>query len=291
MSRGSFSRSVARAAASGGGRAYRSRAPIGWYALLLVICVAGVSLTVYSRNERLHPASAAATTEGPTKNDHWHVALAIDICGKIQPNLPASSNIGTTGLRTYGDGLIDILPSVASKPANFEGKNANLATFAKNYSGLTLTRSSIKLPGQTTTYKDGTYCIQPNTKHPTQGQQREDEGQLLIEQWPSPTGKGKLVTASDPSNVHLTNGSMVTIAFVIAGTKIPEPPSKSHLVEVLGSSTTPTTAGVSPTTTSTTSSSTATSSTTASGATSSSTTTTTSAGTATSTTVPSTSST
>ena len=87
------------------GRAYRSRAPIGWYALLLVICLVGVSLTVYSRNERLYPASAAQTTEGPTKSDHWHVALAFDICGKLQPDLPANTNIATTGLRTFGDGL------------------------------------------------------------------------------------------------------------------------------------------------------------------------------------------
>ncbi len=45
------------AAASGGGKAYGSRRPISWYALIIVIVLAGVSLVVYSRNENLHPGS------------------------------------------------------------------------------------------------------------------------------------------------------------------------------------------------------------------------------------------
>ena len=250
MSRGSFGRSVARAAASGGGRAYRARAPVAWYVMMIAICVVGISLIVYSRQERIHPPAAKAT-EGPTANDHWYVALGIDICGTVQPNLAANSNLASTGLRTFGDGLIQVEPSAATSasPSAFEGAKATLSLFAQKYPGLTLTRTSIKLPGQSTTYTDGYYCVKPKTKHPSLAQQRADEGQLLVEEWKSPTAVGHLVTTADPTKLHLTNGAMITIAFVTAGQQIPEPTSKSQLLVALGTTGPTTTAPASPTTT------------------------------------------
>jgi len=254
MSRGSFGRSVARAAASGGGKAYRARRPVAWYLMMIAICVVGTSLIVYSRQERLHPPAAKAA-EGPAANDHWYVALGIDICGTVQPNLPKNPNLTSTGLRTFGDGLINIEPAAATsgKPANFEGAKATLSNFAAHYPGFTLTRTSIKLPGQKTTYTDGYYCIKRPSAHPTLAQQRADEGQLFVEEWKSPTAVGHLLTTADPTKLHLTNGAMVTIAFVTVGQKIPEPTSKPQLVQALGTTTsaTTTTAGSGATTTTT----------------------------------------
>ena len=146
MARGSFGRTVARAASSGGSRSYRARPPALWYLLMIAIVVVGVGLIAYSRNEALHPAAAKV---GPSLTDNWQAALGIDICGTIKPNLPVSTNLASTGIRTFGNGLIDAAPDVSSSPAKFEGAKATLGLFAKNYAGFTLTATESRLPGQT----------------------------------------------------------------------------------------------------------------------------------------------
>jgi hypothetical protein len=229
MSRGSFSRSVARAASSGGGKAYGSRSPIGWYVVLTVIVLAGASLVVYSRYENQHRTTkTTAAAEGPTASNHWQMAYAIDICGEVQAPLAANTNLSAVGLRTFGNGLIDINPGAvtAADRAKYEGKKATLGLFASSYPGLKLTADSIKMPGaKTITYLNGVDC--PGAKSPV--------GHLEAEVWSSPTAKGHVLTTSIP-DLHLTNGAMVTIAFVPAGTKIPEPPSKPALITALGTS-------------------------------------------------------
>jgi hypothetical protein len=231
MSRGSFSRSVARAASSGGGKAYGSRSPIAWYLVLTVIVVLGASLVVYSRYEHMHLKSTTTATKtiGPTASDHWQMAYAIDICGKVQPALPANSNLASVGIRTFGTGLIDINPDfteTTADQAKFEGAKATLGLFASSYPGLTLTADSIKLPGaKSTLWINGVDC--PGKNSPV--------GHLQAKVWSSSSATGKLLTTSIPA-LHLTNGAMVTIAFVPIGTAIPEPPSKSALIAALGSS-------------------------------------------------------
>jgi hypothetical protein len=190
---------------------------------MVLICVIGISLIVYSRNERLHPVVKA--TEGPTATDVWQAAIGFDICGKLQTDLPASTNISTVGLRTFGNGLIDIDPGASTTPADFEGKKATLGLFVKDYQGLTLTSTSLKLPGTgQKLWKNGDKC-------------GKTASSVQTEVWSSPGGKGKLVTG-DPTKLHLTNGQMITVAFVPKGTTIPQPPSKSALLTALGSTTT-----------------------------------------------------
>jgi hypothetical protein len=230
MSRGSFSRSVARAASSGGGKAYGSRSPIAWYLVLTVIVVVGASLVVYSRYEHIHLKAKTTATKaiGPTVSDHWQMAYAIDICGKVQPALPANTNLGSVGIRTFGTGLIDIDPrfsSTAADQAKYEGAKATLGLFASSYP-FTLTADSIKLPGaKSTLWTSGVDC--PGKNSPV--------GHLEAKVWSSPTATGKLLSTSIP-DLHLTNGAMVTIAFVPSGSVIPEPPSKPALITALGSS-------------------------------------------------------
>ncbi|MDA8295045.1 MAG: hypothetical protein M0004_00415 [Actinomycetota bacterium] len=146
MSRGSFGRTVARAAASGGSRSYRARPPVLWYFLMVVIVVGGVFLIGYSRNQRLHQASASVA---PTKTDNWHAALAIDLCGTVQPNLPANTNLSTAGIRTFGDGVIDVDPGAVSNPSAFTGKHATLGTFISTYGhGFALSSTTLTMPAK-----------------------------------------------------------------------------------------------------------------------------------------------
>ena len=65
MPRNSISRRVARAASIGGSRSYRQRTPLGWYSILLVVCIVGLGLIVYSRHERQVRATSASTTNTP----------------------------------------------------------------------------------------------------------------------------------------------------------------------------------------------------------------------------------
>ena len=223
MSRGSFGRSVARAAASGGSRSYRARRPVAWYAAMVVIVVAGIGLVVYSRNELLHPAVV-----GPTATDNWQVAFAVDICGTVQGDLPANSNLTSVGIRTFGNGLIDVDPGVVTtNPAAYEGANATLGKFASSYPGFTLTSTSIHLPVKgARTWKNGDACTA--AAGPLHG-----AGTLQVETWSSPRATGNLFVG-DPTKVHLDNGEMITVAFLPKGASIPEPASRTALLQALG---------------------------------------------------------
>jgi hypothetical protein len=221
MSRSSFARSVARAAASGGSKSYRARRPTAWYLLITVIIVLGVGLTVYSRNEK-NSASANAKL-GPTATDHWDVALGIDLCGSMQPALAPSTNISTVGIRTYGNGLIDINPGAVTNSAKFLGSKATLGLFASNYSGFTLTNSSIKVPGKLpVVWTNGANCTGSLHGNAT----------LQAKVWSSPTASPTIVTTNIPG-IHLANDEMITLAFVPAGVTIPEPASKSTLISTV----------------------------------------------------------
>lgn len=61
MARRSPGRRVARAAATGGGRTKRGKAPIGFYSVLVIVGLLGASTVGYSRYQRMHPASASAS--------------------------------------------------------------------------------------------------------------------------------------------------------------------------------------------------------------------------------------
>ena len=218
MSRDRFSRSVARAAASGGGAAYRSRRPLGFYAAIGLIVVLGVGLIVYSRHERMHATKAA---EGPSATDAWQSAIGFDICGTVQPALAASTNLTTVGIRTFGNDIINTEPSAAKTPADFEGAKATLGLFVKDYSGLTLTSSSLQLPGKTEhLWRNGDKC-------------GTTAGKVQTKVWSSTSAKGTAY-AGDPTKLHLTNGQMIMVAFVPNGASIPVPPSKEALLVALG---------------------------------------------------------
>ena len=128
MARADSGKWVARAGATGGGRSYRGQRPLKWYGSLVLICILGVALVVYSRYELQHPAPAIQ----PTTGTHWFATLGVDLCGSQQPNLVANPNASKApipGLRTDGDGVIQIAPTTAKDA----GDNATLARFVQTY--------------------------------------------------------------------------------------------------------------------------------------------------------------
>ena len=70
--------------------------PVNWYASLVLICVVGLFLVGFSRYQLTHRTDLVAGP--PTTTQQWYAALGIDVCGTMQPNLPASTNASKVGL-------------------------------------------------------------------------------------------------------------------------------------------------------------------------------------------------
>src|ERR1700688_370859 len=228
MARGDTGKWVARAGATGGGRSYRGQMPMQWYSSLVLICLLGVALVVYSRYERQRPAPALQ----PAIGAHWYQALGIDVCGTVQPNLPANPNAAKPpipGIRTDGDGVIQVAPTTNKD----SGKNATLARFVTLYPGLKLTSSTLQIPGNKK-YTNGQTC-------PAGVPDAGKRGELQIKMWPSftPPGSNNPVLTHDPSSIKLADRQLITVAFVPSGASIPKPSSiTAMLTDASGSGST-----------------------------------------------------
>jgi hypothetical protein len=143
-----FSRRVARAAASGGGRTYRAQTPVSWYLVLLAICLLGVSLVAYSRYELLHPLPAATKASvPPTASDEWQAAVAVDICGTFVPTALPVDKLATDPLASIGDGIVRIEPSLSPQPTAYEGKAAILGAYLQ-IEGASVSAALLSVPGK-----------------------------------------------------------------------------------------------------------------------------------------------
>lgn len=239
MPKGSIGRRVARAAATGGSRAYRGRAPIGWYAALVMICVVGVGLIGYSRYEANHPATtttSTTTTIGPGPNSHWYAALTVDICGKTS-TLPLSTNTKASGITSIGNGLIYISPNSVPNFQDFSGNLATLSQFVIYYKPpMVLTSTELQLPksGKTAEklWRNGELC-------------GSKPGLVQIKTWKTTTAPtGEIV--HDPGKVKFSNGQMITVAFLPVGATIPQASraTQTQLNLLVAESTAPTTTTV-----------------------------------------------
>ncbi len=229
MARSSSGKSVARAAATGGGTTYRGQMPVNWYAALVVIVLVGlgsVALAKYNYNQ------TPAVVE-PTTNTTWHAALAFDICGTMEPALAASPTTATTGLTTTGDGVLLIAPKTASEAGN----NATLGKFAEGYDGLTLTNTTLKYPSaKAPEYKNGERCA---TGTPDAGKVGEVEARWWV--LTTKTGKnGELeqaggLTTVKPADLKFVNRQLITVGFVPDNVSLPKPPASTitSLLQVL----------------------------------------------------------
>ena len=271
MARSSSGKSVARAAATGGGATYRGQMPVNWYAALVVIVIVGLASVAIAKYHYNQTPTATPPTVGTT----WHAAISFDICGTMQPALPASPASATTGLTTTGNGVLLIAPKKSSEA----GVNATVGKFASEYQGLTLTNTTLKYPAShAPEYKNGDKCAAGT---PDAGK----AGEVLARWWvvTTQTSHGQLVQTNGvnspkPADLKLLNRQLITVGFVPAGTTLPKPPGSTitALLQVLAGTqpvvttttsapatpTTPTTAPATTTTTSAPATTTTTSSTT-----------------------------
>ena len=228
MARSSSGKSVARAAATGGGATYRGQMPVNWYAALVVIVLVGlasVAIAKYHYNQ-------TPTANPPTVGTTWHAALSFDICGTTQPALTASPASSTSGLTTTGDGVLLIAPKKDSEA----GANATVGKFASEYQGLTLTNTTLKYPdAKVPEYKNGDKCAAGT---PDAGK----KGEVLARWWvvTTQTKNNQLVQTSGvdspkPADLKLLNRQLITVGFVPAGTTLPKPPGSTitALLQVL----------------------------------------------------------
>jgi hypothetical protein len=229
---------VQRAATTGGGRTYRGQMPVNWYASLALICIVGLFLIGFSRYQDTHRTASSAGP--PTTQQTWYAALGIDVCGVVQPDLPASTNASKVGFTANGNGVLTISPKNSSE----SGGNATLGKFVEGYKGLTLTSSSLGYPGKTV-YANGDVCPKgtPDATKP---------GVVIVVSWPSFASNGKgTETSGDPQDLKFSNGQLITMAFVPATATVPKPPAKAitALISSATSTSSTTTTPVSSTTT------------------------------------------
>jgi cell division septation protein DedD len=228
MARSSSGKSVARAAATGGGATYRGQMPVNWYAALVVIVLVGlasVAIAKYHYNQ-------TPTANPPTVGTTWHAAISFDICGKTEPALTASPASSTSGLTTTGSGVLLIAPKKASEA----GANATLGKFASEYQGLTLTNTTLKYPGANVPeYKNGEKCAAGT---PDAGK----VGEVMARWWvvTTQTKNNELVqtngvNSAKPADLKLLNRQLITVGFVPSGTTLPKPPGSTitALLQVL----------------------------------------------------------
>jgi hypothetical protein len=231
MASNSTGKWVTRAASTGGGKTYRGQMPVNWYASLLLICIVGLGLIVLSRYELTH--KTASSTGPPTTSQTWYSALGIDICGTVQPNLPASTNGSKVGFTANGNGVLTIQPKNSSE----SGANANLGNFVNGYKGLTLTSSTLRYPGKAL-LSNGETCAKGT---PDAGKQ----GYVTVVNWPTYESKKGTEVSGDPRALLFANGQMITMAFIPATATAPKPPATAITALITAVQTGPT----SPTTT------------------------------------------
>ncbi len=192
---------VSRAAATGSSRTYRGKTPVNWYMGLALILVLGLFSVGFARYEYAQTASNAKPTT-------WYAGLSFVRCGSQEADLPASSS--GAGVTTPGSGVLAITLQNRSQ--------ATLGRFVDSYPGLTLTSSSFGYPGSKV-LRNGDTC-------PAGTPDAGKKGVVKVVYW-SNFSQSTGHSVSDPSGLALTNGQLVTVAFVPAGAKVPKPPQST----------------------------------------------------------------
>lgn len=214
MGKASSSKKVARAAGIGSGKGRRRHTPWGYFGAIAIIVVLGLVGTVTSRNRLIAQINNAGGT-APTVGTTWYEGYSVYACGKFLPEVkvPAPNPQGITTAQT---GIITIAPKVKA----VAGKNATLGKFASAV-GIKLNAAEMQLPGGHL-YLDGNTCEgQPGHVYIKQFAYVGDTvGELY-------NGAKNQLPKLDPTAVPLSNGALITIAFVPSGkaSSIPAPPS------------------------------------------------------------------
>jgi hypothetical protein len=235
MARSTSGKSVARAAATGGGTTYRGQMPVNWYAALVVIIILGVGSIAWAK----YNYNKGPVVVEPTVGTSWHAGLAFDICGTMESPLAASPASSSTGLTTTGSGVLSIAPKTSSEAGN----NATLGKFAAGYTGLTLTNTELKYPSTSVpAYTNGEKC---GVGTPDAGK----VGVVLARSWVISTTTAKNgeeeetggVTTEKPADLKFLNRQLITVGFAPRGTQLPKPSGSTilALTQVLSGSQAP----------------------------------------------------
>jgi hypothetical protein len=196
--------------------------PVNWYAALVVIVLVGlasVAIAKYHYNQ-------TPTVVQPAVGTTWHAAIDFDICGTSQPTLAASPSTSKSGLTTTGSGVLLIAPKTSGEAGN----NATVGKFASEYSGLTVTNTSLKYPGaKSQEYTNGEKC-------PAGTPDAGKAGDVMARWWVITTKvknnqevETNGVTTAKPANLKLLNRQLITVGFAPAGTTLPKPPASTIL--------------------------------------------------------------
>lgn len=223
MATGSSSKKVSRAAQAGGA-ASRSGSRISGVTLIFVlIIVLGVSLIVFSRQERINSTSPGRDrpfapwmdASGQAQmGDTWFEAYGVYLCDEFAPNFsPQTDN--ASGIITNNDGIITISPATKK----FSGRNATVGAFATS-AGIKLTRNSVQMPEGEEFVGGTTKCGDQNSK-------------FVVKKWSNAkdASTGEIIKA-DPNDVRLADNAAITIAVVPSGMKdedIPLPPNAGDI--------------------------------------------------------------
>ena len=149
MASSDSAKKVARVAArSGGGKGPNKKSgnQAAWlFPVVLVVVVAlGAGAIAFARSQNAGgrdnsvPPRARLSETAPF--DHWHAAIAINICGEELPTL-VDAGQDLTGIHSHGDGLVHVHPFTT----RVSGERATLRRYFEN-TGVTLTDSRIELP-------------------------------------------------------------------------------------------------------------------------------------------------
>jgi hypothetical protein len=211
---------------------------MNFYGVIAIIVVLGLASVVWARYEYRNSSTAAASTSlPPLVNTTVFSGLGLDVCGTLQPSLPATTK--TTGPLLIGaKGVVKVAPTTKAEA----GIHANVQNMAAAYPGMEATSTTFKLPATSTTsvvdLKNGDAC-------PAGTPDAGKKGVVVVGYWSNFATKSPTLS-TNPAAVRLTANSLVTLAFLPSGSTPLKPStatSNAMLKAAQTGSTTPTTAG------------------------------------------------
>jgi hypothetical protein len=197
--------------------------PVNWYAALVIIIIVGIASIAVAK----YNYNQTAVVAEPAVGTSWHAALDFDICGTMEPALPASPSSAKTGLTTTGSGVLSIAPKTSGEAGN----NATLGKFADGYTGLTLTNTKLTYPStKVPPYSDGDKC-------PAGTPDAGKVGTVQARSWVISTKTSKNgeeeetggATTDTPADLKFLDRQLITTGFVPQGTQMPKPPASTIL--------------------------------------------------------------
>jgi len=213
-------KAVSKVASTGGGRTYRAQRPTTYYSVLALIVVLGLISVVAARQSYKH--GAVTTTVAavlPQSGTTSYAALGFDLCGTLEDPL-AAAPAAISSIAVDANGVLKITP----KDATTAGSKSTLALVAKGYPSLSFGATSITYPtdiktNSSVTYKNGQACPKGT---PDAGK----AGQVSASVWTSFAATTPKVYAN-PADAHVQGGSIITVAFLPSGSKVPRPTQAS----------------------------------------------------------------